>query len=145
MNTKPVKVLYMISVLTLTLSAVLVLYVGYLLLWPVEVMWQQEPITVLNKQVKAGDFVTLEFNYCKYREAVGDVSIYLIDNTIFSLRTVQSNNPVGCRSDLKYPVQIPVTTVPGVYHIREVLDFHINPFRQVHYTYDSENFEVLPQ
>jgi hypothetical protein len=122
---------------------VLTAYIAYLLLWPQTVMWQEEPIKVSPKIVKAGDFVTLSFNYCKYKEAVGDVSIYLVDNQIFSLRTVQSALPIGCRSDLKYPIQIPPTVSPGVYHIRETLDFHLNPLREVHYSYDSEDFEVV--
>jgi len=114
----------------------------WMMFGPQNIMWQEEPIRVENRVVKRGDSVVLHFNYCKYKPYTADVSIYLVDNTIFSLRTVKSNLGVLCRDDLKYPIMIPETIEPGIYHIRETLDFHINPLREVSYNYDSEVFEV---
>lgn len=129
--------------ITLTLTLITIGYIAYILFWPQNIMWQKEPLALAPKTVKAGEYVTITFDYCKYREAVGNVSIYLVDSQIFSLRTVTSALPVGCRNDLKYPIQIPATVQPGKYYIRETLDFHLNPFRHITYSYNSEEFEVI--
>lgn len=134
---------------TLVTAFVMVLLVGYWLLWPYKILTDHDGNTIVDgagttisaTTVAPGDPVIIVIHACKHYDLPETTSRELIDGFVYQLPTVQTFNPLGCR-DVNIWVPIPVNTPPGVYRISTTAQFHPNPLRVVSYHWETNQFEV---
>lgn len=128
------------SFLTLFIAFIFLVTVFYWLLWPYHPA-DFNGVFVPVKNIKAGELLTYQIDYCKYQNLPSEITRSFVDGIIFTTTTVITNNPLGCRST--YPTIIVPKELPsGVYAIRSVWTYHVNPIRDVTYTLTSNSFMV---
>jgi hypothetical protein len=123
----------------ITLGALLI---AFWLLWPVNVIHFDEPVTVDKKVYHPGDQIIYTISYCKYDSRIGTIYRSLVNSTIITYTPVTNNLPVGCRKTKKTDLHIPENTEEGVYHLENTIIYKINPIRDFVASWRSEEFEV---
>lgn len=126
------------------LSAAIVLYLSYLLLWPIHILdMKTVPLKVKTPKVRAGEALVLELNYCKNAHVSAINTYSFLDHNAVPSIVNRSNLPVGCH---KREVEIitPIIIIPGKYSLLYTAEYQVNPLRPEKYQWESEQFEILP-
>jgi hypothetical protein len=131
-----------ITASTLITAFVMLLLVGYWLLWPYEILTDRTNAVVTSTEIHAGDIAILKIHSCKHYDIPETTSRELIDGFVYMLPTVQTFYPVGCH-DMTVWVPIPASTPPGEYRLSTTSEFHPNPLRTVSYHWETKQFLVL--
>lgn len=142
-------IFYPLALLVLLVGSSLILYLGYLLLYPIKIAEPRtQPFIVKEDQVVVGKTVTYVADVCKYKSLPAQVIREFIKNepigqvVVDSQEQLVSNLPTGCdTSDRSVPV--PLTLSPGTYYIRLQIIYQVNHLRKVEYTFFTETFEVI--
>ncbi len=117
--------------------------VAFYLFYPFQpVQLLTDPIPVVNKQVKAGETVTLKINFDKRMNINPQITYYLVDGFVLELSQASVSRAIG-QNAVTREILIPQTSTKGMRKIRIELDYKINILRTVHYSWDSEEFEVI--
>jgi len=130
------------SILMLAMGTMLV--VGYWLLHPYEIVTFSDdvlPIMNENKSVKQGDQVVYSAKTCKLIDMDATVDRQIIDGVVYSLPTVTSNIPVGCRENLVY-IEVPKVIPVGKVTIKILYRYKVNPIRSIVITKTTEPFFI---
>jgi hypothetical protein len=127
----------------LSIAMILILYVGFNLLYPYPTMTVQQPVPVINKIVKAGDVLPVQINCEKFTDRPGVVTRLLINEIIYVMPSYISNYPSGKSNRISYTTKIPKELPPGEYYIKTTVEYDFPPFRKITYTFDTERFEVV--
>ena len=134
---------YYISLLILLLTAGLLFYIFFLLLYPfTPFVINEQPVPILTKKITAGDDVIYSVNYCRNDEGSTQVSRSIIGPEIFVTPSVNSVVKKGC-SIATIHLLTPKSLKPGIYHILVSADFHPNFIRTITTNFESEEFEVI--
>jgi len=134
---------YYISIVILLLTAGLLFYIFFLLLYPfTPFVLNQQPVPILTKKISAGDDVVYSVNYCRYYEGSSQVSRSIVGPEIVVIPSVSSVLKKGCGI---VTIHLPTSKslIPGIYHILISADFHPNSVRTVTTNFESEDFEVI--
>lgn len=122
-------------------------YSIYLLWRPYNILDIKAPVKVLNmnKEIKAGDMLELQFTYQKHYPVLGTITDQLVNGVTVTLGSSTSNVRVTDKGEwvtsVRY-VHIPNSIQPGQYYIRMVTNYDINPFRQITQSWNSEVFTI---
>lgn len=136
------KIAYRISMAVIGVAIIFVLWIGYLLFQPINVLEVEVPIPATPTEVKAGDTVNLNFDYCKHRQYDSHIKIdFLGEYIIPSLSTTRSF-AVGCHSE-NLAISIPAASPEGIYTIRLQIDYQVSLLRKEHYVFDSVEIKVI--
>ena len=137
---------------TMRILFFVLLFVGYLTYWPVEVIsLEPQPYKLHSTTVEQGSYIFYDFSYCKYKDIRADITYQLkgsmaeiaLPNTPpqeiddYTLRLTDQ-----CASTTK-GVYIPKHTPPGEYVLYEYVDYEPNPFQHVNYVFETEPFTVI--
>lgn len=96
-----------------------------------------------NKTVKSGDYLVYTVEYCKYVDISPQISKSFVDGIIYTIPdSVGANFPVGCGIN-HIQIYVPKALPPGVYHLKVVFKYQVNPIKAVTYTLATENFTVV--
>lgn len=148
---------YKIALFLLGLCTLFLIYAIVLLVWPYQTIKLNGPIIVTNAPIPAGSTAIYTVDQCRYTDAVIHTIRRLVSddqstpslNTDTANRTVyiplgssDSRAPRGCNIFTPPPVQIPMSTPPGTYHIEFELHFEVNPIREIVKTVESKPFSV---
>lgn len=136
------KHLYHASLIILFLIFGLMLYAGYLLLYPFNPIDIKNPRRVINPEVKQGELLFFETEYCKYTSVPAEVSRQFVDGVIYYTEPYTSDVPIGCHT-IAPSIQIPENLPPGEYSLRITTSYKVNPLRTIMRTGETENFLVL--
>jgi len=136
------KTINVTSYLTLGIAAVMMLYLGCLLWWPVKI-FESRGVTTDRMEYYPGDELIYIDDRCKYLAAPATIDITLADGIIYQYARRERNSPVGCQKVTSQPVLIPPYAVPGIYHIEAIITFEVNQLRKESFIVKSNEFEVL--
>lgn len=101
------------------------------------------PIPIIKTPVRAGDYVTLHFDYCKNVSASGRVTVTLVSSkTQLVLPTQSEHIHRGC-SIFDAPLPIPPQATSDTYHYHFRAVYQVNPLRQIVQEFDTARFEVI--
>ena len=128
------------------------LFLGILLwyrIYPYDpVQFNQLPIPVLNEnnEVRAGEILYLQMDFDK-TDGCENVQgkFYLVDGLVLEMNVPTITRPVG---DNQFIREVPMPTVAPVgpnRHIRIEYSCQPNPIRTIYYSWDTEQFTVLPK
>ena len=128
--------------LTGIMIIILITMVLFSLFYPFKPVILHEPITVPQVQVVAGESVDIHFDLEKNTNIKPQIQWFLIDGFIQELATSSVNRSTGDQ-EFESRKYIPAQTPPGIYHIRVEATYDINFLRKIHYSWDTNEFEVL--
>jgi hypothetical protein len=139
------KILNLVSYLTLLMALVVVLIVTYWMTYPYKpVEFKNLPHKIDTKQIKAGEYLTMNVDYCKYSTVVPVINTAFIDGIIYYVPQEGTINTVkpGCGEN-KVFIYIPKALPPGNYSVHRTWKYKVNPLRTITIYTQSETFEVV--
>lgn len=141
------------NALLLALAAVIACYfiagvIAVALFWPVKTLEIKNyspdaPITIQNKDVRPGDRLIYELDYCKYSDGPVTVHRTLIDGQVVTLTDTQGQLPLGCHSSTIATAVVPETINPGKYYLDVTVEYKINVIRTQYVHYHTDYFVVI--
>lgn len=111
-------------------------------IYPYKTSTQIQPYKVLNKEVKQGELLYYEMEYCKYTDTVPTVQRQFIDGIIYSIPTDSAQLKEGC-GKLVNSIKIPNSLPVGAYYIHATVVYKMNPIRTITNEYVTEKFTVI--
>ena len=99
-------------------------------------------LNVVNKEVKAGDDLILNYRVCKRGNLTGLVTRYIEDNQVIALPDLYSRFPAGCDT-YNLPVTIPINTPTDFYTFHAQVTYKVSPIKTVTYNFHSDKFKVI--
>lgn len=136
------KVAYKASMVVIGIAIAFVLWIGYSVFVPTQVLEVEVPIPATPTEVKAGDVVNLSFNYCKTKDLDSYIKIDFLGNYVIPSLSTTRSFPVGCHNEI-LAISIPAGTPNGVYSVRLEIDYRVNALRTEHYIFDSVDIKVV--
>lgn len=130
---------------SITFASVLIFIsmVFFYLFFPFEpVKLLNDPIPVVQDQVKAGEPVSLLIHFDKKMDIVPNIKYFLVDGFVLELSQASVSRAVGENTVVR-DILIPESSTKGIRKIRIQLEYKINILRTVYYSWDSEEFEVI--
>jgi hypothetical protein len=137
------KFMYLIGIVTLlgALATIITLLVWSLYDYkPLKI--NKEPMYVLTEEVKSGDILIYQLDYCKFNEKDVLISRSFVDGIIFTTPTIKASNQTGCRI-INISVSVPETLPNGRYYLKVDYTYKVNPIREVTVTSYTEKFTVV--
>lgn len=119
------------------------LYQNY---WPIKIIEHNFDVAkVLNPdhKVKRGDWLEFEYKYSKYRDVAAVVSRSFVNDRIVHLTCDVGALEPGLDQTKIHRIYVPNNMWPGRYKLVTHLAYHINDYRTVNVSYETEWFEVL--
>lgn len=138
------RILYCFSIITLITTFGFLIYISYLLLWPIKIIdFDPSPLTVVDKSLRNGDQLEYIVKYCRYVDHPMEISRSLVDTIVYSLIPYITQDPPGCYTKHILTTMIPEKLPSGKYHLH--LNYHIkvNPLRDINIIRETEQFEVI--
>lgn len=118
-------------------------YLGFLTFYPVKTLDISQAV-VVTKEINPGGLFLYEVSYCKYTDAPAIVyrTFHRTDeSSIETFPAVQTVTVPGCNTT-RIPLQTAITTPPGEYYLLVDAVFRVNPIREEHVIFKSDNFHV---
>lgn len=133
------------SMTTITLAGIMLLYFLYLSLWPINVVkLNNSPLEVNAKQYNPGDTVIIKVDFIKLKDYKPSVKYYLLCNGYNELLTQDGvNRPVQRNIVTVYKI-IPREIKPTTNcYIQIDLSYEITPFRFINYSWQTKQFDII--
>lgn len=101
------------------------------------------PVPAHPQQVKAGNVVFLETDFCKHTSSQGRVNMFLILSTKeVTLPSFTDTSKKRCEV-VQFPFIVPKDLEKGRAHVRFVIEYHVNPIRIITEVFSSREFEIV--
>ncbi|CAK0748917.1 hypothetical protein CCP3SC15_150007 [Gammaproteobacteria bacterium] len=140
------RIIHWLSAVTLGSAIVLIFYFSYLLLWPIEVCYFYPDSFITTKTVyQSRDILTYRTHIRKNINLSAVVIQSFVDGIVHQLPDRITNNPVGESDFINTSVVIPPGLPLGKYHFTTTVVYKINAFRDVTYTFKSNEFEITDE
>lgn len=138
------KIFNSISYLVIIIALLFSVVVFYWLLFPYRVIeFNVLPHVIENKQVKSGEYLIYEVDYCKFTKIVPIISKYFVDGLLYSTpETLATVKGVGCGKN-RVQVYVPKALPLGKYRMETIYRYKVNPLRTIDVKTTTEDFEVV--
>lgn len=134
--------LFAISALLLGILAIVGFYETF---HQVEILQvHNEPTPIIGKDLRPGDTLTVQLNYCKLTDDTADVTPEMIGEDVPNryLPTFISDVKKGCYNSAITVGTIPLSAPAGTYSLRLVIQYQQNVLHRQFITIESEPFDV---
>lgn len=136
---------HVIAIGTLATAFFLIALIAYWSLQPfgTPIVEFPEGLDVVQKEVKAGESITINAPYCKNSKTATTLTRSFQDKITYFIPVQQANIPKGCNLNYQSVVEIPRNLPTDTYTY--VLDFtyQVNPIKTVEYHFESDAFNVV--
>jgi hypothetical protein len=139
------KIANCISYITLIAVFIFVCIVIYWSIYPYKPIVYQDkeyPILNENKEATQGGILKYQVNYCKYTTIVPLVLKRYVDGIMYDTPYSRGVVTIGCHSQVVDNL-VPETLPPGKYHMDIVVDYKMNPIRNLIYNNKTEEFTIV--
>lgn len=138
--------LQLMSYFTLFLVGISLITVFY---WTIKeyepIKFNNLPFKVDVQKIKPGEYIIYTVDYCKNSKVVADVDKTFVDGIIYTIpKEPQPFLEEGCHSK-QFFMYVPKALPPGIYTIKGVYTFQVNPLKKVSVYTETQKFEVLPR
>lgn len=141
---KRIKFMNILSGVVIIAAMVLLIHIGYLLMWPyTPAKFGNDPFPVENKVVKQGDRIKYYVEYYKLMDVPVTTQCMLIDHIQISFPPTSSQLPKGDYALINHDVYIPEYVTPGKAYISIRFTFKVNSIREVVVVARTEEFEII--
>jgi hypothetical protein len=137
------KVLHITAYAILATATVFMLFIGWLVIWPVSPGTEIKNITV-PEVVTAGETVDAEVTYCKTVSGPA-VSTYTLETEgglAFYTAPIESNRPIGCDTTI-VQIMIPENAPAGLAHYEVDVQRQYNPVHSDTVNATSNEFTIV--
>lgn len=110
-------------------------------IYPYKTSTQVQPYKVINKEVKRGELLTYEMEYCKYTDKIPTVERQFIDGIIYAIPQGNAQIKKGCGTIIN-SIKIPNGLPAGTYYIHSTVKWTMNPIRIINQEFVTEQFTV---
>jgi hypothetical protein len=97
---------------------------------------------VLTPEVKSGEHLLIEVDYCKYTSKTATVTRNLVDGYIYNITPFQSNLPKGCGTR-SISIYITRNLPPGTYYLETLVEYDMNPLNKVIIESVTDYFKIV--
>ncbi len=123
----------------LLVAALIIIYIGYLLFWPQQVLEvRRNPARLITPSVKPGETAIFELDYCKNSDLPSKWELELVGTPLSPSLGGVTHFPTGCHI-IKVPVIMPLSVPRGRYAINAEIRYRVNQIRQ-----ETDNFTIEP-
>jgi len=137
---KSITILLFVS---LGISFIFVLLVLFWLIFPYEPLSiNNHPYPVITKEVKKGDVLLFEVDYCKLTDKKATITRRFIDSLLYVMPDITAVNEMGCRRQL-VSEEIPQNLPAGEYVMDFYYTYKVNPIREVTVHARTQKFQVI--
>lgn len=141
---KRIKCMNIVSTVTITVAILLLLHIGFLLMWPYKpAEFGKNPFPVENKVVKQGEYIKYSVEYHKLLDVPVTTQHMLIDHIQINFPPTNSSLPKGKYHLINNEIMIPPYITPGKAYIQVMYTFKVNAIRDVVMTARTEEFEII--
>jgi hypothetical protein len=138
------KFLHGIAYFTFFMALSLMCYFSYMLFYPFKTVDLYNGNYKTTKLIyKQGEILTLKLNYHKYINKPATVVRSFYNDLIYTLPTIETNNPMGTNECVSGLTSIPKELPPGKYTFKSNVTFKINSFRNISIDMETNEFEVI--
>jgi hypothetical protein len=126
---------------------VLVLWIGYLMVFPLRTVVFDMPgvIEIMGGAYRPGDVIPIRYPFTKYVAIFPEIHRRFINDTVYQLPMLRGSSGIGRHDEWYHNTRIPMELKPGVYRFAIDFVFSINFLREVKIpTLYSDYFEILP-
>lgn len=139
------KLLYRLSALVLVSAFLLIVYFGYMLLWPFNpVTLHSDPFPTDKKVYRHGDKLTYTLDFTKHINVPPKISYHLVNGVSYPLTHGGVSRPMG-NNKKHLQIVIPQDIPPGRYQLQIDLEYPINPVRKIYRIWQSTSFDILEE
>lgn len=133
-----------ISYITIGITALFLLVMGYWLLYPYNPTDFPSPVQKVDKlTVQSGEHLIITSEFCKNMTVVPTISRSFVDGIIYQIPSYTAIEPeLGCHTR-KVQVYIPKGLPLGRYYIHSSYKWQVNPIRAIEKTTTTEVFYVV--
>ena len=90
-----------------------------------------------------GETLNYAFDYCKHVNVPVKMYGTWIDTVKIDMPVVEIKSPIGCGSRISSLYKVPKILPSGKYHFEVELVYQVNPIRQVHVKYRTQDFQII--
>jgi hypothetical protein len=128
---------------SLGVSFIFVLLVLFWLIFPYKPLSiNNHPYPVITKEVKKGDVLLFEVDYCKLTDKKATITRRFIDSLLYVMPDITAVNEMGCRRQL-VSEEIPQNLPAGEYVMDFYYTYKVNPIREVTVHAHTQKFQVI--
>lgn len=109
----------------------------------VQPYYDDEGNTIPKDTFTTGEHLTYEFNFCKHTSAPAKMYGAYYDTVKIDMPVVEVNTEKGCQKRISGYYKIPAILPSGKYHFEVELVYQVNPLREVHVWYKTEDFTII--
>jgi hypothetical protein len=137
--------LLILTIITVLLSTILVIWVAFLYIYPIKVIEIKNAQNVpVDKTVyKGGDRIAYTLDYCKYTNTPAVVTRTIVDGFRISFGSFNSNMKAGCANRATNDLVIPEFLPSGVYHLEGTGTYRVNILRDFIVNWRTVDFQVV--
>ena len=138
------KLFYIISWFAIISAMVLLFVYLFWQFYPYKTIKFNTPVYKVlneNKTVKQGGVLVYEVDYCKYTDQEPIVTKYYVDGIIYQTSPARGVVKKGCHVTKVYN-DVPVGLSPGDYIMKVLIDYSVNPIRDIFHINFTEQFTV---
>lgn len=137
------KILNCMSFLTLGVAFIILVTLLFWKLYPYDpLVINERPMKVLTKEIKKGELLKYEVNYCKNTELRVTIKRKFQDGLLYVLPDTETTNPMGCRIQT-IALEVPNTLSAGDYVLLSEFVYKVNPIREVVVRTHTQKFTVI--
>lgn len=125
-----------------SLVLIFISYVVFCLVYPYKVVDINGDVKIIGTNLKSGDVLEYEVDYCKYMDLSPTVYRKLVDGVIYNLNSTSARTPTGCNKAIIHAGHIPDIGA-GVYHLEITNVYQVNPFRTITVNFKSNTFNIV--
>lgn len=128
---------------TLIMGMGMMLYVIWLIIWPIEAMHVNvQPSIILTPEVRAGETVSFELDYCRFTNVPSTLSRSIRGDNVYHLEPFTTVGKKGCR-EMVVSVVLPEDITVGTYYILTVNETQVNPLHRIVTPFETQPFTVI--
>jgi len=134
---------YRISIGTIFIASIGLLYIFYLLFFPANITVLRQPLISPPSIVHGGETIHTEIAYCKKIEGISHFAISMnsAEKAVIPLPSLTANAPLGCGT-FYFATLIPTDIPKGKYEIVYSLEYQVNPVQTATEIFETKTFMI---
>ena len=137
------KLINVLSLLTIVLFNLLVLTIVYWLVKPYNPIDIKQPVKLDNTRVKSGGYLIYTVEYCKYTKITPTVTRYFVDGITYLIaeNQIATKKELGCGKNTMQ-LYIPKALPKGEYKLQIIFRYQMNSLKKVDVSVFTETFII---
>lgn len=132
---------YWLARISIWFSFSVLFVIGYWILFPFKAL-ELKNIKLSSLTVNRGEHIIISADYCKYIDKQADLFVSFTDGVIYNTPPQVVNLDKGCGTT-NLSIYIPKALPTGIYTLRGVFKYKVNPIKTLEVTYLTEQFTIV--